>query len=171
MRVLFITLISVLGLASISAQDVKFTASVSSDSVLFGNHIRVTFSIENGNAKNFEAPNFQGFNIVGGPNQSSSMSMVNGLTTQSMSYSYFIEPTEEGQFFIEPAIVEIDGNIFETEPIEIKVVPNPEGIIQHPEQRRSRSFNSFDSFFDRSFPPREEQQKKKPKKKRKIYKI
>jgi len=171
MRILFITLISVLGLASSNAQDVKFTVDVSSDSVLFGNHIRVTFSIENGEAKNFQAPNFQGFNIIGGPSQSTSISIVNGVKSQSMTYAYFVEPTEEGLFFIEPANIEIEGNIFETEPIAIKVVPNPEGIIQKPEQRRNRSFNSFDSFFDRSFPPRQEQQKKKPKKKRKIYKI
>lgn len=167
MRILFIALISILGLYSTNAQDVKFTVEVSTDSILFGNYLQVSFSIENGNAKNFVAPDFQGFNIVGGPNQSSSMSMINGVTSQSMSYSYYLEPQEEGQLFIEPANVEIDGNILETEPVEIKIVPNPEGIIQKPNRQRSQS---FDSFFGNPFLPKQEQ-KKKPKKKRKIYKI
>ncbi|MFT5383673.1 MAG: hypothetical protein ACI8VT_002083 [Saprospiraceae bacterium] len=168
MRIFIITFISLLGTCSLLAQEAKFTVEVSTDSILLGNHLEVIFSIENGNAQNFEAPGFQGFAVVGGPNQSSSYSMFNGVTTQSRSYSYYIEPQEEGVFFIEPASVEIDGEILETSPIEIKVAPNPEGIIQNPNRQKSRT---FDSFFDRPIFPEKEIEKTKPKKKRKIYKI
>ncbi len=169
MRILLISLFSLLGLSTITAQDAEFSVTVSADSILIGNYFQVTFSIENGDAKNFEPPSFQGFAIVGGPNQSSSFSMMNGTTTQSLSYSYYLAPKEEGQFFIEPANVEIGGKIFETEPLEIKVAPNPEGIIQNP-QRQQRS---FDSFFDFPAPFNKEEKKKKtkPKKKRKTYRI
>jgi len=168
MRILFITLICLVGLCSTKAQDVTFTVEVRTDSILMGNYFQVTFKIENGAVKNFEAPSFQGFSIIGGPNQSSSMSIINGVSSQSMSYTYFLKPQEEGQFFIEPASVEIEDTILETEPIEIKVVPNPEGIIQRPERRENRI---FDSFFDFPSFPKEEQKKTKPKKKRKTVKI
>ena len=135
------------------AQDPSFNISVSTDSVLMGNYIAVTFSIENGEGNNFEAPGFADFNIVGGPSQSSSISIINGVSTQSKSYTYYIEPKEEGLFYIEPASVEIDGQVLETAPLEIKVAPNPEGIIQQPQQRKNRTFDSFfnDSFFDDPF--------------------
>lgn len=184
MRILFITVLSLIGLCSVKAQEAKFTVEVSADSILMGNYFQVTFSIENGNAKNFEAPNFQGFAIVGGPNQSSSISIVNGVSSQSMSYTYYLEPQEEGLFYIEPANVEIDGLILETLPIAIKVAPNPEGIIQNPSQQKNRTFDSFFDFpspfgqefkfpFDQEFqfPSEPKKETKPPKKKRKIYKI
>lgn len=162
---------------SISAQEPTFSLNVSTDSILMGNYLIATFSIENGDAKNFEAPNFEDFNIVGGPNQSSSISIVNGVSSQSLSYSYYLEPKEEGIFYIEPASVEIDGNFLETSPYEIRVAPNPEGIIQRPEQQKSRTFDSFfgdpfseDPFFQRKV-PQKPKEKTKPKKKRKYYKI
>lgn len=175
MRVLFIIFICLTGFYPSNAQDAKFTIEVSTDSVLMGNYFQVSFKIENGAASNFTAPDFQGFSIVGGPNQSSTYSMVNGVSSQSMSYSYYLQPTEEGQFFIEPASIEIDGEIFETNPIEIKVAPNPDGIIQQPNKKEYHifdSFSPFDSFFDQqpTF-PKQEPKKKKTKKKRKTVKI
>jgi len=166
MRTLFIIFISLTSIISIKAQEVKFTVEVSSDSILMGNYFTVTFNIENGKAQHFDAPNFQGFSITSGPNQSSSFSMYNGVTSQSMSYTYYLEPLEEGEFFIEPANIEVDGQILETAPIKIKVAPNPEGIIQRPNQQKNRT---FDSFFDQPLFPKKD--KAKPKKKRKIYRI
>lgn len=168
MRVFFTILICLVGFYSSNAQDVKFTVEVSTDSILMGNYFQVTFKMENGAFNNFSAPDFQDFSIVGGPNQSSSMSIINGVSSQSMSYSYYLEPKEEGQFFIEPASVEIEGTILETEPLEIKVVPNPDGIIQTPNRRENRI---FDSFFEFPSFPKGEQKKTKPKKKRKTVKI
>ncbi len=169
MRIFIITLFSLMSICVLKAQDVKFSVETSSDSILFGNYFKVTFSIENASANNFEAPSFQHFSIIGGPNQSSSFSMVNGVTSQSMTYSYYLEPKEEGVFFIEPASVEVEDKIIETAPLEIKVAPNPEGIIQSPDEQKNRT---FDSIFGKPFFHKEEvQPKKKPKKKKKIYKI
>lgn len=166
MRIFIFALLSIFAIKQLQAQDIKFTVKVSSDSILMGNYLEVTFSVENGNAENFDPPAFQGFEVIGGPNHSSSFSMINGKTTQSMSYSFFIEPKEEGVFYIEPASVAIDGKIIETEPVTIKVAPNPNGIIQTPEKQKSRT---FDSFFDLPLFP--EKEITAPKKKRKIYRI
>jgi len=159
--------------------DVKFSVTVSSEEVLLGNYIEVSFSLENASAKNFDAPAFEGFDIVSGPNQSSSFSMVNGVTTQSMTYSYFVKPREVGTFYIEPSFVDVDEENLSTQPLEIRVLENPDGIIQKPQRRQSPQMDFFnfpsDDFFN--FPKRkmprqgEGGQPKKKKKKRKVYKI
>lgn len=170
MRVLISTIFSSLLLCSVLAQDANFSVEVSSDSILYGNYFKVTFTIENGKAINFQAPNFENFTIVSGPNQSSSISIVNGERSQSSSYTYYVEPKEEGLLFIEPASVELDGEAKETEPVSVMVLPNPDGIIQRPEQEKSRMFDSFFDF-NRPLLPENVQPKSKPKKKRKIYRI
>ena len=154
------------------AQKVRFTVNVSpSASVLMGNTVEVQFTLENAGGLNFQPPSFEGFEIVSGPNQSSSFSMINGTTTQSMSYSYYLEPKDIGNYYIEPASIEADGEILTTSPVEVIVELNPDGIIQQPErQQRSNTFDFFNMPELKEFRDRVPQEKQ-PKKKRKIYRI
>ncbi|MEM1319142.1 MAG: BatD family protein [Bacteroidota bacterium] len=167
---------------ALRSQEATFTINVSTDSVLIGNYFKVTFTLEGAAGRQFDPPSFTDFNIVGGPNQSSSMSFVNGEMSQSQSYSFYLEPKEEGSFFIEPSSIQAGEQIMETLPMEIRVYPNPDGIQQMPDQpQRDRSFFSFPSPWQNApiqpMIPREELEpkaqpdKKKKKKKRKIYKI
>ncbi|HHH50714.1 MAG TPA: hypothetical protein ENK52_07025 [Saprospiraceae bacterium] len=152
-----------------TAQDVKILVETSGDSVLLGNYIEVRFTIENAKIKEFIAPQFEGFTIVGGPNQSSSFSMVNGDVTSSVSYSYYLEAKDIGNYYIDPASIDTGEEILETKPIEIIVLDNPDGIIQKPNMDR-KEFRFFDREMMPSF-PQKPKQKAKPKKKRKVYKI
>lgn len=146
------------------AQDAKFTATVTIDSVLLGNVIQVSFELKNAKGGQFNPPQFEHFDIVGGPNQSSSFSMVNGDVSQSMSYSYYLQPREVGTFYIEPASINADDTALETMPIEINVYPNPDGVKQDPPKKQME----FDFW---STPRQGEKKKEKPKKKRKIYRM
>ena len=147
------------------AQEPIVTAKVNLDSVLLGNKISVRFVIENVPNAELEAPDFVGFNLAGGPNYASSMSMINGDVTQSVTYTYWLEPKDVGQIWIPSAQVKIGDKIIESEPIEINVYHNPDGIIQKPSRERR-----MDSWF--SWPEREVIPKKKDgKKKRKVYRI
>ncbi|HFC00942.1 MAG TPA: hypothetical protein ENJ53_09085 [Phaeodactylibacter sp.] len=176
----------------------EFSVQVSQSSVLLGNDIEVTFMLKNAEGKQFEAPQFEGFDIVGGPNQSTSISIINGMTTQSSSYSYLLKPTKTGTFFIPPAFIEVDGKTLETQPIEILVLENPDGIVEKPKRIAPHQMGGFnfpkgnffnfpnDDFFNFpnddffNFPKIEipknknqqgEQQNATPKKKRKVYRI
>lgn len=172
----------------------EFSVNVSKSEVLLGNYIEVTFTLKNASGKNFEAPKFADFDLVSGPNQSSSFSMMNGVTTQSLAYTYFLKPKEVGNFYIPPAFIQVDETTLETQPIEIMVLDNPDGIIEKPQRQNSNRMEMFqfpsDDFFNFpsddffNFPKREipksggEQKgqeegtpKKKSKKKRKVYKI
>lgn len=108
----------------------SWEVQVSTDSLLMGNQLKVSFILKNGEGRQFEAPNFVGFQVVGGPNQSSSMTVINGQMSRESSYSYYLMPVEEGNYYIEPAIITIDGAPLETPPLEVIVFPNPDGVKQ-----------------------------------------
>ncbi|MEL6866390.1 MAG: BatD family protein [Bacteroidota bacterium] len=157
------------------AQTVAFEVKVSSDSILMGNYFEVTFSLENTKGRQFTPPSFEGFSIVGGPSQSSMTSVINGKSTQSLSYTYYLEPIDIGNYYIEPASIETEEGILESSPVEIIVLPNPDGIQQTPAPSRSRSFEFFTWPQPdlRPQPPAQEKEEKKKKyrKKRKTYRI
>ena len=56
----------------------SLSVEVSTDSLLMDNPLRVTFSLEGASTDGFEAPEFEGFRLVGGPSYSTSMSIING---------------------------------------------------------------------------------------------
>ena len=76
-----------------SAEEVNFSINISSDTVLMGNYIQVSFKLENARGDAFTPPSFEGFQVISGPNQSSSFSMYNGKVSQSISYSYYMKAT------------------------------------------------------------------------------
>ena len=117
-----------------------FTVEVSSDSVLMDNYFTVSFTLENAEGDNFAPPAFDEFEVVSGPNTSSSMSFINGKMSQKVSYTYYLRPREVGNYYIHPASIESADGVLETLPQEVIVLPNPDGIIQQPKPR-SESFN------------------------------
>lgn len=134
----------------------KFTVEVSSDSVLMDNYFTVTFTLENAEGLNFAPPAFDGFELVSGPNTSTSMSMINGEVTRKVAYTYYLRPLNIGNYYIEPASIESDEGVLETLPREVIVLPNPEGIIQQP-RSKTETFRfdmgapDWDSFFGPGF--------------------
>jgi hypothetical protein len=156
--------------AFFSAKSQTFTCFVSKKDVLLGNFIEVEYKFEGGqNAQFSEKPDFAGFNIVGGPNQSSSIRMENGKTDASISYSYLVEPRDTGTFLIPSATMKSDNKTWTSEPFEIHVFPNPDGIIDEPAVRE----NNFMDIFGRQFGGGEERPMpaEKPKNKRKTVRI
>ena len=156
---------------AISAQESKFKIEVSADTLLAGNYFELKFTIEDMDGK-FEAPDLSEFDIVGGPNTSSSFSMINGNVSQSSSYSYYLKPRDIGVYTIPPAFVLTESDTLATMPIHIYVAPNPDGIIQQP-NRPSQRYEDFFSDFGKlnRKPSREEPAKPtiKSRRKKKIF--
>ena len=134
-RLVLIGVILVFGGVIAQAEEVTFKVEVSTDTVLMDNYFEVKFTIENARP-GFSPPTFSDFDVVGGPNQSSSFSMINGKVTQSATYTYYLQPRMEGVFYIDAAAIEVDGDFIETPPVEVVVLPNPDGIIENPHQLR-----------------------------------
>ena len=108
-----------LGIGFVQAQ-VSFVAKVSKKTLGINERLRVDFEM-NQDGDNFVPPNFKGFNVVGGPNQSISNSWVNGKRSYSKTYSYFLAPKTQGKFIINQATIEIDDQIYKTISLNIAV--------------------------------------------------
>src|ERR1019366_3547356 len=99
----------------------KFTVQASKTKVTVGEQFQISFSLNN-NGNNFQAPALTNFDVYSGPNQSTSMSFVNGTMSQSVSLSYIIAAKKEGKFTIGPASVNVNGTTVQSTSINIEVV-------------------------------------------------
>jgi hypothetical protein len=102
-------------------EEARFTASVSGNAVTVGEQIQVTFELQGGGGRNFQAPNFSGFSVLMGPNQSTQMSIVNGSVSQSISYTYVIQADKEGAYNLGSASIEVNGKKLVSNSITINV--------------------------------------------------
>src|ERR1035437_6444295 len=94
----------------------KFTAGVNKNRVAVGEVFQLDFSI-NANGKNFTPPSFNDFTVYSGPNQSSSMQIVNGNISQSITLSYYIAAKKEGTFTIGSASIIVGNNTLQSNTI------------------------------------------------------
>lgn len=100
--------------------DISFKAVPSQSEVGLNERLRIDF-VMNKDGDNFSPPDFEGFRVVAGPSQSISRSWINGKSSFSKTYSYFLSPKSKGNFTIKQALVDIDGQTYKTSPIQIKV--------------------------------------------------
>ena len=121
MRHYLLTLLLLWSNFALAADPIKFSASLSHNPVAAGEQFEVSFSV-NGNIEKFGAPDFRGFQVLSGPNQSSSMTSINGQTTMSVSLSYILVAERPGTYTIGAAVIEIAGKQYRSGPITVKVV-------------------------------------------------
>ncbi len=102
-----------------------FTASVNNTTVGKDDRFQVTFTFQgtdiNG-LKNFSPPNFDNFLVLSGPNESTSMQIINGSVSASKSMSFYVQPRAVGSFTIGSASIVYNDKTYKTEPINIKVI-------------------------------------------------
>jgi BatD DUF11 like domain len=106
----------------VSGQEGSLSVKVDKDTVFQDESITVEFLLDNVSG-NFTAPDFSGFRIISGPNKSSSFSMINGVVSQKMSYTYMILPQATGKQQIGEAMVVNDGDKLITDPVSVYVLP------------------------------------------------
>ncbi len=114
---------AVLGQQNVFAQE--FTASVNETTVADNERFQVSFTFSGSSINNlskFSPPAFENFIILSGPNQSSSIQIINGAQSASLTYNYVVQPKGVGTFSIGTASISQSGNTFKTEPIKITVV-------------------------------------------------
>lgn len=108
-----------------SAQDEVSFRTICKKQVAVGEQFQVSYELT-GNGKNFEAPNFTNFEIVGGPfsSSSSSVQIINGSVTKSTThtYSFYLRAIKEGTYTIPAATVTIDKKKIKSTTEEITVV-------------------------------------------------
>lgn len=103
------------------AQEPVLTATTTKNRVVVGEDFQISYSV-NTSASSFKGPPLNDFEVYGGPNQSTSVSIVNGNMSQSISFSYVLAARKEGKFTIPPAAVMVGGKRIESRPLVIEVV-------------------------------------------------
>lgn len=106
--------------ATIVSAQVKFETKVSKKKLGVNERLRVDFEMDQ-DGDNFNPPSFNGFTVIGGPNQAVNYSWMNGKKTFKKSYSYFLAPKTRGNLTIGQATIEIDGEIYKTTPIKVEI--------------------------------------------------
>ena len=159
---------SFLSLGTLYAQEL--TTQLSSQELLSGHYLTAEITLKNLDGE-LSPPDLSDFEIVGGPNESRQVQIVNGDMTQSKTYTYYLRPLREGTVYFPPVTVESEGEFYETEALEITVLPNPEGLPQP--SARQRSASPFNDFFStpNEVRPRPRVPNDRRKRKRKIYRI
>ena len=120
MRIIGFLLLSFVFSTEILISQVTFEAKLSKKKLGLNERLRIDF-VMNENGDDFTPPDFKGFNVVGGPNQSVSNSWINGKRSFSKTYSYFLSPQFKGKIKILQATVKISGEIYKTSPLIVEV--------------------------------------------------
>jgi hypothetical protein len=118
-----VTLLVVCGSAVLVAQDVKFTAGVDKNPVAADEQFTLEFTVTTSGAspRNFKTPDLSKFLVLSGPNQSTSMQIINGSVSSSQSFSYVLQAREAGKLTIASAAIEVGGNQYRSNPIDLTV--------------------------------------------------
>lgn len=104
---------------ALKAQEIKFKAAAPSR-VAVGERFKLSFTI-NSNASGFTPPDLSEFNVFSGPNQSSSVQMVNGSFSQTMTFYFVLSCSKKGTFKIGPAYTRVGNGKIGSDEISIEV--------------------------------------------------
>ena len=103
------------------SQDVSLSASVNKNPVAMNDHFSLTFTLTNANG-NIDPPSLDDFSLLYGPGTSTSVQIVNGRRSSSFSYTYTLAAQKEGTYTIAPATAVINGVVYKSNEIQLKVV-------------------------------------------------
>ena len=116
---------------ALNAQDDVSFKVICKKQVVVGEQFQVSYELS-GEGKNFEAPNFNNFEIVGGPfsSSSSSVQIVNGSVTKTSTntYSFYLRAIKEGKFTIPAATITVKKQKVKSTTAEIEVVKDNTAI-------------------------------------------
>jgi len=104
--------------------DVSVSASVDRNHVAFGESVTLTISVQGAQAGvEPSIPNVDGLAFTG-PSAQTSMSIVNGVMSESVNFVYQVTPRRTGEFTIPTVAVNVGGKTFGTTPINLIVEKN-----------------------------------------------
>lgn len=117
---------------SLAQDGVSLSIEVSADTIYMENAFRIQYTVKNGQASGFQHPEFEHLQLLQGPSRSSQMSIINGARSSEESYTYYFKPNQTGSFEIPAFELEIDGQSYRSNSLEVTVVDNPDGLHQDP---------------------------------------
>lgn len=115
----FFALLLLISINELKAQ--RFTTNVDRTEITSDQYLQVEFTLENAQGKNFATPDLKGWTVIQGPSTSSSVSIINGARSSTISYGYLLSPRSVGLLTIGKAEITVGNKTLYTDPITIKV--------------------------------------------------
>lgn len=120
----FLSLASVGEIAE--GQDLSLSASLSETKVFTGEQFTLTIEVQSSETHSMQLPQLPDFNgarvISSNPSRSTSISIVNGRTSRTTSYTYTLIATNTGNYTVPSIAVQIDGEQKRTNSLNFEVV-------------------------------------------------
>lgn len=134
------------------SQNVSFTAGVDKNPVASDEQFTLEFTIttSGASARSFNAPDLSKFLTLSGPNQSTSMQIINGSVSSSQSFSYILQAREAGKFQIGSATIEVGGSQFKSNVVDVTVTKGSGQKKQQTQAQQSESVDMGDNLFLRA---------------------
>src|SRR6185295_18314730 len=120
-KISVVVIVLFIGHSNFAGAQIHFTASAPK-SVAENQNFNLSYSLENANGTNLRLPALNDFTLLAGPTTSSSMQIMNGAVSQSMTYTYTLRPKQQGTFKIGNATMEVNGSTIESNDLTIQVV-------------------------------------------------
>ena len=113
---------------SLQAQNnVSFEAFSDARQVLSNNYFEVSFNLKNADGQNFSPPSFNDFVILSGPSRGVKTTIINGLVSKEMTYTYVLQPKRVGKFTIGSATIMANNKSLRSKPFQVEVLAAKEG--------------------------------------------
>ncbi len=118
------TLLMALPSGMILSQGTTITASV--DSTEIGDQDQLQLIVEvsgegSGKVKSITLPPLKNLSVVAGPSVATRFQWINGVSSSSKSFTYVLIPQEVGEAEVPPISVTLDGKVYETKTLKIKI--------------------------------------------------
>lgn len=115
----------VLGAGPLAAQEITLTASIDRNPVGLYDQFTYTLEIKGASSGYSEPklPDFSDFRVMGGPNVSTSVQIVNGAYSASKIYSVILLPRKTGDFTFPAVAISFKGKNYQSNPIQVTVIP------------------------------------------------
>ena len=118
-----------LGASAAFAQNVEFQATVDQTRITMNDMLILSFMLSGGNIDLNAEPTFpdleKDFDILQGPTRSTSISIINGKHSSSLTIQYALSPKRTGTLEIGAATVTLDNQTYTTKPISVEVTDAP----------------------------------------------
>ena len=97
------------------SQDVSFTAELSKERMLRNSTVEYHLTLRNAQGDNLTEPDFSAFEVLRGPSRSIGTTIINGVRTTQMTFSWMLQPKRTGELSIGPASVQAAGRTWRSD--------------------------------------------------------
>ena len=127
---------------TVGQQECHIHTLINKDTIEMSEGIEITFKVD-GLRGTLQSPKFQDFDVVIGPNISSSMRVMNGKVDQKLTHSYLLKPRRTGKLEIPKAKFISDEVTCHSEPVFIEV-RGKDGVVVEENTRPNDSLDRND---------------------------